>query len=91
MRNRFPCDQTPDVRHTLSRLEFCALTTKAAIAAAAAPAFALAQSSTPKPKMTICLTPGSIGVSANQTEAIDLAARHGFEAVEPFGNYLATL
>ncbi len=41
--------------------------------------------------MTICLTPGSIGVSANQTEAIELAARHGFEAVEPFGNYLATL
>jgi len=41
--------------------------------------------------MTLCLTPGSIGVSANQMEAIDLASRHGFEAVEPFGNYLATL
>ena len=41
--------------------------------------------------MKICLTPGSIGVSANQVEAIALAERHGFEAVEPFGGYLATL
>jgi sugar phosphate isomerase/epimerase len=41
--------------------------------------------------MTLCLTPGSIGVSANQVEAIELAARHGFEAVEPFGGYLASL
>src|SRR5688572_18459422 len=42
-------------------------------------------------KMKICLTPGSIGVSANQVETIALAERHGFEAVEPFGGYLATL
>lgn len=41
--------------------------------------------------MKICLTPGSIGVSANQMEAIALAERHGFEAVEPFGGYLASL
>ncbi len=39
----------------------------------------------------ICLTPGSIGVSANQTAAIELAARHGFEAVEPYGTQLARL
>jgi len=42
-------------------------------------------------KMKICLTPGSIGVSANQMEAIALAERHGFEAVEPIGGYLASL
>lgn len=42
-------------------------------------------------KIKICLTPGSIGVSANQTEAIALAVRHGFEAVEPFGSQLAAL
>lgn len=42
-------------------------------------------------KMKICFTPGSIGVSANQTEAIALATRHGFEAVEPFGAQLAAL
>ena len=40
--------------------------------------------------MKVCLTPGSIGVSANQVEAIALAVRHGFEAVEPFGAYLAS-
>ena len=45
----------------------------------------------PKRKMTLCLTPGSIGVSANQMQAIELAARYGFEAVEPFGGYLASL
>jgi sugar phosphate isomerase/epimerase len=42
-------------------------------------------------RMKICLTPGSIGVPANQMEAIALAERHGFEAVEPFGGYLASL
>jgi sugar phosphate isomerase/epimerase len=42
-------------------------------------------------KMTICFTPGSIGVSANQTEAITLAERHGFEAVEPFASQLPSL
>jgi len=43
-----------------------------------------------KTKMKICLTPGSIGVSANQMEAIALAERHGFEAVEPMGGNLAS-
>jgi sugar phosphate isomerase/epimerase len=46
---------------------------------------------TAKRKMTICLSPGAIGVSASQREAIDLAARHGFESVEPYGDYLASL
>lgn len=44
-----------------------------------------------KRKMTLCLSPGSIGVSANQREAIDLAARHGFESVEANGDYLTGL
>src|SRR6185369_11029088 len=42
-------------------------------------------------KMTIDLVCGSIGVSANQHEAIDLAARHGFESVGVDGGYLASL
>ena len=42
-------------------------------------------------KMTICLSPGSIGVSANQREAIALAQRHGFGSVEPHGDFLAGL
>jgi sugar phosphate isomerase/epimerase len=41
--------------------------------------------------MTISLAPGSIGVQANQTEAIDLAHRHGFESVEAYGGHLARL
>jgi len=42
-------------------------------------------------KMKMSLSPGAIGVSANQREAIELAARHGFEAVEAYGSYLASL
>lgn len=42
-------------------------------------------------KMTLCLACGSIGVSANQVEAITLAHRHGFESVEASGEYLAGL
>ena len=41
--------------------------------------------------MTLSLSPGSIGVSANQPEAIALASRHGFESVEPYGDFLAGL
>ncbi|MBX5495951.1 MAG: sugar phosphate isomerase/epimerase [Bryobacteraceae bacterium] len=41
--------------------------------------------------MKIHFTPGSIGVKATQREAIDLAYRHGFEAVEPNASYLAEL
>lgn len=40
--------------------------------------------------MRICLTPGSIGVGANQVEAIALAEKYGFEAVEPYGGFLAS-
>lgn len=42
-------------------------------------------------KMTINLVCGAIGVSANQTQAIDLAHRHGFESVEAQGEHLASL
>jgi sugar phosphate isomerase/epimerase len=45
----------------------------------------------PKRKMTLCLSPGSIGVSGNQMQTIDLAARHGFESIEPHGEFLAGL
>jgi sugar phosphate isomerase/epimerase len=42
-------------------------------------------------KMTMSLSPGAIGVSVNQREAIELAAKHGFEAVEAYGSYLTSL
>ena len=61
-------------------------------AAVLGPRKSLAQSAgRPQRKMKLCLTPGSIGVDAGQMEAIELAERHGFEAVEPYGGYLASL
>lgn len=42
-------------------------------------------------KMKIAFTPGSIRVKANQAQAIELADKHGFEAVQPFPNDLGAL
>jgi sugar phosphate isomerase/epimerase len=44
-----------------------------------------------KRKLTLCLSPGSIGVTGNQMQTIELAARHGFESIEPQGEFLASL
>ena len=38
-----------------------------------------------KRKFTIAFIPGSIGIKADQGRSIELAARHGFESVQPFG------
>ncbi|MCB1020053.1 MAG: sugar phosphate isomerase/epimerase [Acidobacteria bacterium] len=42
-------------------------------------------------KFTIAFTPGSIGVQADQRRAIDLAAKYGYESVQPFGGDLAKM
>jgi sugar phosphate isomerase/epimerase len=42
-------------------------------------------------KLKLCLSPGAIGINASQTEAIGLAAKYGFEAVDPNAGYLAPL
>ena len=42
-------------------------------------------------KMTIALTPGSIGVKADQRRSIELAHYFGFESVQPFPKELAAL
>ncbi len=39
----------------------------------------------------MCLTPGSIGVQANQLQTIEYAHHFGFEAVQPFGDELAAM
>jgi len=66
-------------------------TTSALAAMAALPASIRAATSTER-KMTIALTPGSIGVSVqSQKELNDLAHRHRFEAVEPRGEELAAM
>ena len=39
-------------------------------------------------KFTIAFIPGSIGIRADQGRSIELAAKHGFESVQPFGRQL---
>ena len=74
----------------MNRREFLH-TTSTLAAMAAIPASIGATSSTGR-KMTIALTPGSIGVSVqSQKELNDLAHRHRFEAVEPRGEELAMM
>jgi sugar phosphate isomerase/epimerase len=71
-----------------SRRSFLA---RISIAAAALP-FAEQVFAQSKPmRMTLSLSPGAIGVSADQREVIRLAAKHGFTAVEPFPQFLAGL
>ena len=45
----------------------------------------------PRRKFTMALACGAIGVRASPPEAIDLACRFGFEAVEPSADFLARL
>lgn len=67
---------------------------QATIASLAGGAFfaGLSDAAEAKPrKMTIDLVCGNIGVSAHQREAIELAARHGFESVGADGTFLSSL
>ena len=41
--------------------------------------------------MTMCLTPGSIGVKANQWETIQYTHDYGYEAAQPYGEELAAM
>ena len=76
----------------LSRRDFLHQTVKASLALGAASSICGTLASDSKTrKMTIDLVCGAIGVSAKQPEAIELAARHGFESVGVDGSYLATL
>jgi sugar phosphate isomerase/epimerase len=45
----------------------------------------------PRRKFTMALSCGAIGVRASPLEAIDLASRFGFEAVDPSADFLARL
>jgi sugar phosphate isomerase/epimerase len=63
-----------------------------AVAAVGLPAAARAASPAPARKMTIALSPGSVGVTVkSQQELNALAHRHGFEAVEPRADELAAM
>ncbi len=71
-----------------SRREFLSRASGAALSAGA---FLSSSASGQARKMKIALTPGSIGVTANQTEVIELAHDFGFESVQPFAADLALL
>lgn len=79
--------------NALTRREFIerAITASLATGAGLAAIPAVQATESKKRKMTIDLVCGAIGVSANQREAIELAARHGFESVGVDAGYLASL
>lgn len=60
-------------------------------AALLASPFSLAEGAAGTRKFTIDLTPGAIGVVADPESVIELAAKHGFESVQPNGSYLGGL
>lgn len=76
----------------IPRRDFLVQTAAAAGAVVTAAALSrthAAESAPHRPRLA--LTPGSIGVRANQNEAIQLAHQFGFEAVEPYPDQLARL
>ena len=72
----------------LSRRDVLAASAGAISMAASSSVFAASNS---KRKFTVDLRWGSIGVKANQRQAIELAAKHGFESVAASPNDLAKL
>jgi sugar phosphate isomerase/epimerase len=78
---------------TLTRRQFIQRTLTASLATGAglASLSGAAAAETKSRQMTIDLVCGAIGVSASQREAIELAARHGFESVGVDGAFLASL
>jgi sugar phosphate isomerase/epimerase len=69
---------------TQSRRQFLAGT-------AASPFLASAATSNPKYKMYTWLTCATLGVRANQREAMELALRHGYQSIEPLAEELASI
>lgn len=80
-------------RNLLNRRQFIRNTALTSLAGAALLAAAVQPTATEakKRKMTMDLVCGNLGVSASQREAVELAARHGFESVEANGGQLASL
>jgi sugar phosphate isomerase/epimerase len=76
----------------LTRRDFIQQTLGASLAVSAGVTAVDTLAAEPKArKMTMDLVCGAIGVSANQHEAIELAARHGFESVGVDAPYLISL
>jgi sugar phosphate isomerase/epimerase len=74
----------------LNRRQFIETAGQVSCGIALASAGAVWASTPANRKMTMCLSCGAIGVSANQREAIELAKQYGFESVEASTDYLAS-
>ena len=75
----------------LSRRRFLVRATAAAAVVSLVPLAGRVLAQAQRARMTLSLSPGAIGVKADQRETIALATRHGFTAVEPFPQFLAGL
>jgi sugar phosphate isomerase/epimerase len=75
----------------LVRRAFLIRTSIAAAAASLSPLAARVLAAAQPVRMPLCLSPGAIGVKADQHETITLATKYGFSAVEPFPQFLAGL
>jgi sugar phosphate isomerase/epimerase len=76
---------------TFPRRAFFIRTAVAAAAASLSPLAARVFAAEQPVRMPLCLSPGAIGVKADQQETIILATKYGFSAVEPFPGFLAGL
>ena len=72
-----------------TRRDFVCTASAAAVIAALSPRMPVLMAA--ERKLKLCLSPGAIGVNVSQAEAISLAAKYGFEAVDPNAGYLASL
>jgi sugar phosphate isomerase/epimerase len=79
------------IMHQCNRRQFIHQTAIASLAGGALFAGSSHAAELKQRKMTIDLVCGNIGVSADQREAIELAARYGFESVGADGAFLASL
>ncbi len=79
--------------NSVNRRQFSRSLALGALGAALGPSLrSTALGATAARKMTLALTPGSIGVQVrNQKEVLELASRHGFESVEPLGEELSRM
>lgn len=69
----------------MTRRTFALSAAASALSAAASPAAAASR------KFTLAFTPGSIGIQTDQRGAIELAAKYGYESVQPFSGDLSGL
>ncbi|MBN2475253.1 MAG: sugar phosphate isomerase/epimerase [Pirellulales bacterium] len=79
------------VSHRRAFLKTAAAVSLTATGLGLRPRRAVAQAQKPQRKFTLDLACGAIGVEADPREAIRLAARFGFESVDPSGEFLARL